>query len=291
MARARVEHGRDDALAHLVVALAAVQPCGRAASLAAGKRRLDLGLRQARPVADVDLAQARVERRPGARAARRRSRRLVRAPQVARVDGVEARSRELRPRARAPARGRCRSAAGRPSPASGLRGSSRSRRVVRGGSSSRRYRSDADGSRPRRTRCASSPARPAGSASRSRAQLQRRRRARRHVRPPRPTGIGDLHVAADLTAARRSPSGWSPPRSSGFGRIDCLVNNVGGTDIRKLDELTDDDWQASFELNLMSAVRATRAALPGMRERGRGRSSTSRRPPASGRRSACPTTR
>ena len=42
-----------------------------------------------------------------------------------------------------------------------------------------------------------------------------------------------------------------------WGRVDCLVNNVGGTDIRKFEELTDDDWQASFELNLMSAVRAT----------------------------------
>ena len=54
------------------------------------------------------------------------------------------------------------------------------------------------------------------------------------------------------------------------GRLDVLVNNVGGTDIRKLDELTDEDWQASFELNLMTAIRATRAALPGMRERGAG---------------------
>jgi 3-oxoacyl-[acyl-carrier protein] reductase len=54
------------------------------------------------------------------------------------------------------------------------------------------------------------------------------------------------------------------------GRIDVLVNNVGGTEIRKLEELTDDDWQSSFELNLMTAIRATRAALPGMRERGAG---------------------
>jgi NAD(P)-dependent dehydrogenase (short-subunit alcohol dehydrogenase family) len=51
------------------------------------------------------------------------------------------------------------------------------------------------------------------------------------------------------------------------GRLDVLVNNVGGTEIRKLEELGDDDWQASFELNLMTAIRATRAALPGMRER------------------------
>jgi NAD(P)-dependent dehydrogenase (short-subunit alcohol dehydrogenase family) len=54
------------------------------------------------------------------------------------------------------------------------------------------------------------------------------------------------------------------------GRVDVLVNNVGGTDIRKLEEVTDADWQASFDLNLMTAVRATRAALPGMRARGNG---------------------
>src|SRR6187551_2608604 len=51
------------------------------------------------------------------------------------------------------------------------------------------------------------------------------------------------------------------------GRLDVLVNNVGYSEIRKLEDVTDADWQTSFELNLMSAVRATRAALPGMRER------------------------
>jgi 3-oxoacyl-[acyl-carrier protein] reductase len=70
------------------------------------------------------------------------------------------------------------------------------------------------------------------------------------------------------------------------GRLDVLVNNVGGTEIRQLDELTDADWQASFELNLMSAVRATRAALPGMRERGSGTivnvSSTAAKRPSGG---------
>ena len=40
-----------------------------------------------------------------------------------------------------------------------------------------------------------------------------------------------------------------------FESIDVLVNNVGGSDIRRLEDLTDDDWQTSFELNLMSAVR------------------------------------
>jgi 3-oxoacyl-[acyl-carrier protein] reductase len=85
----------------------------------------------------------------------------------------------------------------------------------------------------------------------------------------RDEGPGDLHVAADLSA-RGEPERVVAAAEKRFGRVDCLVNNVGGTSIRSLDELSDDDWQASFELNLMSAVRATRAALPGMRERGAG---------------------
>ena len=82
-------------------------------------------------------------------------------------------------------------------------------------------------------------------------------------------GIGELHVAGDLTNAGQAEK-VAASAVSAFGHIDCLVNNVGGTDISKLDDLTDEDWQASFELNLMSAVRMTRAVLPGMRERRQG---------------------
>ena len=98
-------------------------------------------------------------------------------------------------------------------------------------------------------------------------------------------GPGDLHVVADLSQ-RGEPERVVAAAEERFGRVDCLVNNVGGTAIRVLDELTDDDWQASFELNLMSAVRATRAVLPGMRERGRGSvvnvSSTAAKRPSGG---------
>ena len=101
----------------------------------------------------------------------------------------------------------------------------------------------------------------------------------------RPEGPGALHVAADLTRPGEAERvvGAAVER---FGRVDRLVNNVGGTEIRRLDTLTDADWQASFELNLMSAVRVTRAVLPGMRERGRGAivnvSSTAAKRPSAG---------
>ena len=76
----------------------------------------------------------------------------------------------------------------------------------------------------------------------------------------RAEGIGELHVACDLTE-RGAADGLVAQVAERFGRIDGLVNNVGGTEIRKLADLSDDDWQRSFELNLMSAVRTTHAAL------------------------------
>jgi NAD(P)-dependent dehydrogenase (short-subunit alcohol dehydrogenase family) len=80
----------------------------------------------------------------------------------------------------------------------------------------------------------------------------------------RPDGIGALHVSSDLTE-RGAGDELVGSVIERFGRIDGLVNNVGGTEIRRLADLSDDDWQRSFELNLMSAVRTTRAALRHMR--------------------------
>ena len=56
------------------------------------------------------------------------------------------------------------------------------------------------------------------------------------------------------------------------GGIDVLVNNVGAAVVRPggFASITDDDWQASWDLNVMGVVRPTRPALPQIERRGGG---------------------
>ncbi|MFI9384602.1 SDR family NAD(P)-dependent oxidoreductase [Kutzneria sp. NPDC052558] len=53
--------------------------------------------------------------------------------------------------------------------------------------------------------------------------------------------------------------------------VDVLVNNLGIFGSQSPLEITDDEWRRYFEVNVLSAVRLTRAYLPGMTERGWGR--------------------
>jgi 3-oxoacyl-[acyl-carrier protein] reductase len=82
-------------------------------------------------------------------------------------------------------------------------------------------------------------------------------------------GIGELHVAADLSQPRE-PERVVAAAVERFGRVDCLVNNVGWAEIHRWDDLDDDVWERSWQINVMSAVRAVRAALAPMRSRGAG---------------------
>jgi 3-oxoacyl-[acyl-carrier protein] reductase len=68
-----------------------------------------------------------------------------------------------------------------------------------------------------------------------------------------------------------------------FGRIDVLVNNAGTSAVRSLEQLTDEEWQAQWDLHVMGPMRLMRAAAPAMAERGWGRivnvcSSSGKRP-------------
>ena len=57
-----------------------------------------------------------------------------------------------------------------------------------------------------------------------------------------------------------------------YGRVDVLVNNLGGVTVR-LDgflQITDADFERSMQLNFFAALRATRAAVADMTEHGGG---------------------
>src|SRR2546430_13340350 len=58
--------------------------------------------------------------------------------------------------------------------------------------------------------------------------------------------------------------------AAALGPVECLVNNVGEAYQVGFEELTDEQWDAMWQLNVMSYVRCIRAVLPGMKEAGAG---------------------
>jgi 3-oxoacyl-[acyl-carrier protein] reductase len=68
-----------------------------------------------------------------------------------------------------------------------------------------------------------------------------------------------------------------------FARVDVLVNNAGTSSVRPLHELTDEEWEAQWQLHVMAPMRLMRALAPEMAEQGWGRivnvcSSSGKRP-------------
>lgn len=88
-------------------------------------------------------------------------------------------------------------------------------------------------------------------------------------------GADLVHVPVDLMAPG-APAQVVARAVEAFGGLDILVNNAGGPPPgvtlprRSFMDASDADWQAVFEFNLFSAVRAARAAIPLMLERGGG---------------------
>lgn len=73
-------------------------------------------------------------------------------------------------------------------------------------------------------------------------------------------------IAADLS----SPAGTAA-LAGHCSRIDILVNNLGIYEPMAFEEISDEDWQRLFEVNVMSGVRLSRIAFPAMKQRGFGR--------------------
>ena len=80
-------------------------------------------------------------------------------------------------------------------------------------------------------------------------------------------GVGEaLHVAGDLGAAG-GPERVIEAAVAELGGLDCLVNSVGVARIAKFEDVTDDEWNEYWQLDVMSYIRAIRAALPALKER------------------------
>jgi NAD(P)-dependent dehydrogenase (short-subunit alcohol dehydrogenase family) len=90
----------------------------------------------------------------------------------------------------------------------------------------------------------------------------------------------DHAIAALRAYTGRAPLGFAGDMSkpadiarlaAAYPRVDILINNVGRYISKDFSSAADQDWYDTFDLNVMSGVRLSRAYLPGMRARNWGR--------------------
>jgi 3-oxoacyl-[acyl-carrier protein] reductase len=77
-------------------------------------------------------------------------------------------------------------------------------------------------------------------------------------------------IAADAATAEGCQQAYDQTVAA-LGSVDVLVNNAGTSKRADFETITDEVWQADLDLKLFAAIRLTRAAMPGMRERRWGR--------------------
>lgn len=78
-----------------------------------------------------------------------------------------------------------------------------------------------------------------------------------------------LFLPADLSDIKASQQAVAAAGEA-FGSIDVLINNAAWDDRRDLEDLTEDYWQKSHDINLRPVVFVTQAALPYLRKAGGG---------------------
>lgn len=100
-------------------------------------------------------------------------------------------------------------------------------------------------------------------ASRSRANLEAAR-----DRLEAATGRAPAIAVADLVAEPNAARALLAHVDERWRALDILVSAVGGSVRADFDTLSDEDWLASYQFNVLSTVRAVRASLP-LLEQGR----------------------
>jgi 3-oxoacyl-[acyl-carrier protein] reductase len=85
----------------------------------------------------------------------------------------------------------------------------------------------------------------------------------------REKGVRVVAATADVQA-RADVDRFVDQVAETLGRIDILVNNIGGRRGSGVLETTDEEWQASVDINFFSALNATRAVIPHLRRQNGG---------------------
>jgi Dehydrogenases with different specificities (related to short-chain alcohol dehydrogenases) len=84
------------------------------------------------------------------------------------------------------------------------------------------------------------------------------------------SGYGTVHgAAADLSKTDEAAAFIE--KVNEIGDIDILVNNLGFFEVKDFADVTDEEWNQYFEVNVMSAVRTSRHFLPKMLAKNSGR--------------------
>ncbi|GIN37737.1 SDR family oxidoreductase [Heyndrickxia oleronia] len=84
------------------------------------------------------------------------------------------------------------------------------------------------------------------------------------------SSLGDAkvdYIGCDITKPNQIEA-MIQKLSIDYGALDILINNAGGPPAGSFEDLTDDEWQQSFELNLLSYIRIIRGALPLLKRNG-----------------------
>jgi 3-oxoacyl-[acyl-carrier protein] reductase len=80
-------------------------------------------------------------------------------------------------------------------------------------------------------------------------------------------GVGELaHVQVDL-GEPEAPDEAVARAAGALGGLDVLVNNAGVARQARFEDVDDSEWEAYWQVNVMSYVRAIRGALPHLRQR------------------------
>jgi len=84
-------------------------------------------------------------------------------------------------------------------------------------------------------------------------------------------GPACAHLAADVTNAKQVAAAVAAARTAFDGRIDVLVNVAGVVGQGKVEELTEEQWDLMFDVNVKGAFLFIRETVAAMKQQGFGR--------------------